>query len=314
MADVLDARKLRMLFELDRLGTIAAVAVELHLTPPGVSMQLAALERELGLPLTERRGRGLALTAAGRTLAAHGGAVSDLLSLAELEVAALRDGAVGTYRVGAFPSIARTVVADAWRALRSDGELALRMELLEYEPRDVLSALAAGEVDIALTHAYSNMGETVGPGFVSTLIAVEPVWLAVPEGHPAAAGGPADLRLLADDDWVVPHRRWTCYEMTERACGLAGFAPRSVAEATDFAVLLALVGAGVGVALVPELTIAQVPNGVRLLPLAVPVVRNDYAVIRAGSATDPGLVRVRALLAETAVRVLADREQNSARY
>lgn len=302
-----------MLAELDRLGTVAAVAAELHLTPPGVSMQLAALERELGLPLTERRGRGLALTAAGRTLAAHGGAVSDLLSLAELEVAALRDGAVGTYRVGAFPSIARTVVAEAWRTLSGDDGLGIRMELLEFEPRDALSALAAGEVDIALTHAYSNMAETVGPGFVATLIAVEPVWLAVPASDPVVTDGPADLGRFADHDWVVPHRRWTCYEMTERACGLAGFAPRSVAEATDFAVLLALVGAGAGVALVPELTVADVPDGVRLIPLAAPVVRNDYAVIRAGSATDPGLLRVRSLLGETAAGLLAERERTSVR-
>jgi DNA-binding transcriptional LysR family regulator len=302
-----------MLAELDRLGTVAAVAAELHLTPPGVSMQLAALERELGLPLTERRGRGLALTAAGRTLAAHGGAVSDLLSLAELEVAALRDGMVGTYRVGAFPSIARTVVADAWRRLNDDETSGIRMRLLELEPRDSLPALAAGDVDVALTHAYSNMAETVGPGFVAMRIATEPVWLAVRADDRAHADGPADLRAYADHDWVVPHRRWTCYEMTERACGLVGFAPRAVAEATDFGVLLALVGAGAGVALVPELTVADVPDGVRLLPLATPVVRNDYAVIRASSAADPGLVRVRALLAETAAALLAERERTSTR-
>ena len=302
-----------MLAELDRLGTVAAVAAELHLTPPGVSMQLAALERELGLPLTERRGRGLALTAAGRTLASHGSAVSDMLSLAELEVAALRDGTVGTYRVGAFASIARTVVADAWVALRRDESLHLELELVELEPGESLPALAAGEVDLALTHAYSNMAEIAGPGFIVTPIAVEPVWLAVREDDPACVSGPADLHAFADHDWVVPQRRWTCFEMTERACGLAGFAPRSVAEAHDFAVLLALVGAGAGVALVPELTIATVPDGVRLLPLANPVVRNDYAVIRATSAADPGAARVRSLLAEAADRVLLERELTSAR-
>lgn len=302
-----------MLAELERLGTVAAVAAELHLTPPGVSMQLAALERELGIPLTERRGRGLALTAAGRTLAAHGSAVSDLLSLAELEVAALRDGAVGTYRVGAFPSVARTIVAEAWRTLLDDAASSVRIELLELEPRDSLTALAAGEVDLAITHAYSNMAETAGPGFAATPIAVEPVWLAVRDDDPALPDGPAELRAFADHDWVVPHRRWTCYEMTERACGLAGFAPRPVAEATDFAVLLALVGAGAGVALVPELTVAEVPEGVRLVPLAHPVVRNDYAVVRATSIGDPGLARVRSLLTDTAARVLAERERTSVR-
>ncbi len=118
---MIDVRKLRMLAALDRLGTIAAVAKELHLTAPGVSMQLGALERELGIALTERQGRRLALTPAGRLLAHHGRDVIDRLSLAELEIDALRRGDAGTYRVAAFPSAGRTFVADAWRELLSDG-------------------------------------------------------------------------------------------------------------------------------------------------------------------------------------------------
>src|SRR5512147_2277093 len=107
---MIDLRKLRMLEALGRLGTIAAVADEMHLTPSGISMQLAALERELALTLTERRGRRLALTPAGLTLAAHGRDVIARLSLAETDVEALRRGAAGTYRLAAFPSAARTFV------------------------------------------------------------------------------------------------------------------------------------------------------------------------------------------------------------
>ena len=83
---MIDVRKLRMLAELDRLGTIAAVAEELQLTAPGISMQLSALEKELGITLTERQGRRLALTPAGKLLAEHGRDVLDRLSLAELDV------------------------------------------------------------------------------------------------------------------------------------------------------------------------------------------------------------------------------------
>jgi DNA-binding transcriptional LysR family regulator len=300
-----------MLAELDRLGTVAAVAAHLHLTAPGVSMQLAALEREVGIPLTERRGRTISLTPAGRMLAQHGNTVTDLLSLAELEVAAIRDGSVGTYRIGAFPSIARTVVADAWRVVRETPGLGLQLELLELEPKDSLPALAAGEVELVLTHAYSNMTDVAGAGFEATRIASEPVWLAVRDDDPAItdggapADGPVDLRDFAGHDWVVPHKQWTCYEMTERACGLAGFTPRSVAEATDFAVILALVGAGAGVALVPELTIAALPDGVRLLPLRDPVVRHDYVVTRASSAADAGIQRLREVLAASAARLVS---------
>src|SRR5690348_14720188 len=114
---MIDVRKLRMLTELDRLGTIAAVAEELHLTAPGISMQLTALERELSVPLTERQGRRLVLTPAGKVLASHGHDILDRLALAELGVESLRRGAAGSYRVAAFPSAARTFVAATWRGI-----------------------------------------------------------------------------------------------------------------------------------------------------------------------------------------------------
>ena len=81
-----------MLSELQRLGTITAVANKLHLTAPAVSMQLAALEREVGLALTERQGRRVVLTPAGEVLAQHGHDIADLVSVAEMEVQTLRQG------------------------------------------------------------------------------------------------------------------------------------------------------------------------------------------------------------------------------
>jgi len=101
-----------MLAEVERLGTIAAAAQALHLTAPGVSMQLAALEREVGLALTERRGRRVALTPAGQLLARHGRDIVDQVEVAAMEVAALREGTAGTYRVAAFPTAARSFVVD----------------------------------------------------------------------------------------------------------------------------------------------------------------------------------------------------------
>ena len=300
MVYMLDVRKLRMLAELDRLGTVAAVARALHLTAPGVSMQLGALEREVGVALTERNGRMLILTAAGRLLAQHGRDVVDRLSVAQMEVEALADGTAGTYRVAAFPSIARTIVADTWRAIRAEPATDIRLELIEMEPQDSLPALAGGAVDVAITHAYSNMSQQATAGFAASALATETVWLAVRDDEPLAGPDPVDLRLFADHDWVIPHRQWACHEMVQRACGMAGFTPHSVAEATDFAVILALVSAGVGVALVPELTIADLPGNVRLLPLSEPVFRHDFVVTRRATDADPGIRRLRSLFAESA--------------
>src|SRR5215472_11595977 len=112
-----------MLSELQRLGTITAVADAVHLTAPAVSMQLAALEREVGLALTERRGRRVVLTPAGEVLAAHGHDIVDLVTVAQMEVQTLRQGESGTYRIAAFPTAARSYVTETWRQLRDDAQV-----------------------------------------------------------------------------------------------------------------------------------------------------------------------------------------------
>src|SRR5215470_9963057 len=163
-----------MLAELDRLGTIAAVADELHLTASGVSMQLTALEREVGLDLTERRGRRLALTPAGRVLVEHARTILERMALADIEAAALRSGAAGAYRVAAFPSAARTIVADTWAALTEQaGGLELSLDVLE--PEAALDALATGGADIAVVHSYSNVARRIADELTVRPLVDEPV-------------------------------------------------------------------------------------------------------------------------------------------
>ncbi|MCW2778838.1 MAG: LysR family transcriptional regulator, partial [Frankiales bacterium] len=279
----------------------AAVAVHLQMTPPGVSMQLAALEREAGLPRTERRGRRVVLTAAGKGLARHGHDLADMVAVAEMELATLREGRTGTYRLAAFPTAARSFVADAWRGLLSSSDNGLALHVVECEPQDALPTLAEGTVDLAVTHSYSNVAVLPSPALVADPLAVEEVLLAVPAeaGAGALSSGalpPVALGDYAHHDWVLPHSRWTCHEMVQRACGAAGFAPRPVAEATDCAVQLALVAAGVGVALVPQLGCTDIPGGVELRRLRDPVHRTLFTVTRSTSRGDLGLLHVRHLL------------------
>ena len=308
---MLDSRKLRMLSELDRLGTVGAVAKQLHLTAPGVSMQLSSLEREVGVTLTEKQGRRIALTPAGRLLAQHGHRVVDMLHLAETEVAALREGAAGTYSLAAFPSAARTLVAHTWRQLRQEPEQDLKLRLTECEPQDALAGLSNGAYDLAVTHSYSNMPATNDAALVATRILSEPVWLATRDDDPAtgrlaASFDAVDLADFATHDWVLPHERLSCYQMAQRACGLAGFSPHRVAEVSDFSVILELVAAGAGVALVPQLTVATLPGHIRLHPLNSPIFRQDFVVTRSPAQPDRGIRRLIQSLRESARCVLAE--------
>lgn len=92
--------------------------------------------------------------------------------------------------------------------------------------------------------------------------------------HPSTAarlciepGRKADLARLADENWLLPGPETSCHELTQRACGAAGFVPRATALVGDFSVLTALVGAAAGVALVPRMALPADTNGISLHPL-----------------------------------------------
>jgi len=289
-----------MLSELERLGTIAAVAEAMHLTAPGVSMQLSALERELGLQLTERRGRGVVLTPAGRVVASHGRVLGEQLSLAEHEIDALRDGTAGHYRMAAFPTAARSIVADVWaEMLLANGPT---IELTTAEPEGALLAVLAGSIDLAVVHSYSNVPRQIPDNVHVTAIASEPVKLA----HLGRdrLGPVVDLRGFAATTWIAPSRPRTCFDMVERACGLAGFRPNVVAETDDFDVQLALVRAGVGVALIPQLALDRTPEGVTVSEPHTTIERHLYVATRNELRDDPGVAHITEVLtAATVARI-----------
>ena len=136
----MDVRRLRLLLELTRRGTITAVAGALAYTPSAVSQQLAALEREAGVPLLERTGRKVALTPAGTVLARSAESVFAVLEEASAALAATRDNLTGPLRIGAFPSAARVILPPALVALGRDYP-ALELMVTELDPVDVPDAL-----------------------------------------------------------------------------------------------------------------------------------------------------------------------------
>jgi DNA-binding transcriptional LysR family regulator len=295
-----------MLSELQRLGTITAVASKLHLTAPAVSMQLAALEREVGLALTERQGRRVVLTPAGEVLAQHGHDIADLVSVAEMEVQTLRQGESGTYRIAAFPTAARSYVANTWREMRDGAHPGPALRLTELEPDAAIDALVHGDVDVSVTHAYSNVPQLPSHGLFATALATEDVVLATPTGSTPVTtrAGAARLSDQAHSDWVLPHDGFACAEMVKRACGAAGFQPHVVGEATDFSVQLQLVAAGIGVALVPRLAARGLPEGLQLLPVHPAIERHHFALARRSARSDAGIHRIVDALKHSALRVL----------
>ncbi|MEU8001436.1 LysR family transcriptional regulator [Catellatospora sp. NPDC049111] len=260
---MLDVRRLRLLRDLARLGTIAAVAEAHTYSPSAVSQQLAVLQREAGVPLTERTGRGVTLTPAGAALVRHTETVLAALEAAAATLAAARTGLHGTVRIGAFPTAVRTLLPAALVALARDHP-ALDLMVTELDPVAMPDALRERRLDVALLHDYDLAPVVPDPTVDSVPLLDETVYLAVPEGFPVADD---PVHAARDADWIVGTPGTLCHTVAVRICQSAGYQLRARHHADDFTAVLALVAAGLGVALVPQLGAVQPPAGVRLMPL-----------------------------------------------
>jgi DNA-binding transcriptional LysR family regulator len=291
----LDVRRISLLRDFSLHGTVSATAEALHLTGPAVSQQLAALEKEAGLPLLEKRGRTLHLTAAGRLLVEHAEVILGDIAAAEADLQVLRGGGRGLVRVAAFPSAARVLLPQVWRRLAQDPERAPSLRIVECEPDLAVDALRSREADIALVHAYSLLPRDLPPGCEQHRLMDDPVLLALPPALAARRGlepgQRADLAAFAGENWLMPGPETSCRELAERACGAAGFVAHPVAVANDFSVLTALVRAEAGAALVPRMALPPDTWGVSLHPLADAITRTVSAFTRTGDARRPQLKR-----------------------
>jgi DNA-binding transcriptional LysR family regulator len=315
---MLDVRKMLLLRELARLGTIGAVARAQFCTPSAVSQQLRALEREAGLPLIRRAGRRVELTTAGAELADRAGPVLALLEEAAAALAAARQELAGELRIGAFPTAVRTVLPAALVALGAEHPR-LELHVTELDPAGVPDALRSGLLDIALVHEYDYVPATPDPALSTQPLLTETVFLAraagsrprgVSGGRPPAAaprggsgGRPGRPTLSAgssavvacrDQPWIAGSPGTLCHLMTVRLCQAAGFTPRIRHYADDFGAVLTLVAAGQGVALVPELALSDRPPGVQLT--ALPARRRTLVASRAGGSGHPAVAACAAAL------------------
>src|SRR5215475_7460075 len=303
---MLDVRRLRVLHAVSAYGSVTAAAAALGYSAPAVSQQLAALEREVGMRLTERAGRGVELTPAAHILVGHTDALLARLDAAEADLAALRDQIAGRVTLAAFPSAAASLVPAAWAAL-ADSAPRVRLDLTEMEPEESLPAVLRGETDVAVAHEYDLLPRPLDPLFERRELLDDPVVLAIPADYPL--DGPVPLSSLAGQPFLAPRETTSCAEMIQRACARAGFVPRVVARASDFTVLLSLAAAGAGVTLVPGLAARRLPPGVRLVPPAEPVTRRVFTVSRRGGDRKPA---VRVVLDALSAAATPERESRRA--
>ncbi|MFB7592644.1 LysR family transcriptional regulator [Streptomyces sp. NPDC056169] len=285
---MIEARHLRVLRAVAATGSFSAAARELGCTQPAVSQQMKALESSAGTPLLIRTGREMRLTQAGEVLVRHASGILAGLTAAEEEVAAIAGLRAGRVRLVSFPSGSSTLVPTALAALRAKHP-GTRVSLVEAEPPRSIDMLREGDCDVALAFRYGAGRAEWDDLVVRPLLADRLVGL-VPEGHRLAGAGSVGIEELAEESWIAGCPR--CRRQLVDVCEEAGFTPRIDFATDDYPAVVGLVGAGLGVAVLPELAIESVrPKGARTVTVEPAVEREIVAL------TLPDLAQVPAVAA-----------------
>jgi DNA-binding transcriptional LysR family regulator len=186
--------RLRVLVAVAQHGSVTAAARSLNYAQPSVSHHLARLEAETGARLTQRSGRGIRLTDAGRLLAGRAEEILGRLDAAERELAAHVEQRQERIRLAVFASALATIVPAALSRLAA-GHPGIDLLLAEAEPPEAMRMLRAGQVDVALVSRHTQNGTPVGPpaaadGARTRLILDEQVHLVTRPRHRGTAGQP----------------------------------------------------------------------------------------------------------------------------
>jgi DNA-binding transcriptional LysR family regulator len=287
---MLELRRLRLLRELNERGTIAAVADALQFTPSAVSQQLSMLEREAGVPLLERSGRGVRLTDAALVLVYHAEALLERAGVAEADLAAAAGTVAGRGRIAAFQSVSLHLALPAIASLARDAPR-LRCELIDAEPEDSLPALALGDVDIVLGDEWQHQPRGLPHGVQRHELLKDPVSIVLPARHPATRRhrGAVPLAELADEVWTSGPAGIGWDQMTQRTCRELGrFEPDIRHRSNDAVIALAVVARGLAVTMLPALPLPRRQAGIAVRPIAEgPVSRTIFAATRTADAARP---------------------------
>lgn len=273
-------------------GSVAGAAATLGYTPSAISQQIKRLERETGVTLLERAGRGVVLTDAGTRLVVESAPIlADIERLrADLQVAARRPGPIaGEVRLAAFSTVVRGLVIPVLADL-ADRHPDLRLPLRESEPWETIALVASGQRDLGIVHRWGGVALAMPDPLVSTPLFTDVADVILRRDHPLADRPAVHPEELADESWVATFEATICRQWLRRLFDGVPNAPRIVHESMEFANHLELARAGLAVALVPRLGRGELPPDLVAIPTVGPASTRDvHAVHRRTQADSPAL-------------------------
>lgn len=280
--------RLQVLRVIAARGTVTAAAQALNYTPSAVSHQLRSLSRELGVTLLEQDGRRVRLTASARILVERADELFARWEEVASELAAIGSPQVGSLRLCGFSTAASALLPEVVSRVRITYPY-LRVKIVEASPEECFDLLLTDQADVAVVVASSALPARGDPRFEQRSLLDDPLDLLVPADHDLAARESMLLSEAADENWILDRAGRPYHQLLLTVCAAAGFTPTIAHEATEWDTGAALVGAGLGVSLVPRL--ARIPGGDRAV--RVPLrgdpnpARHILTGIRRGSRDQP---------------------------
>ena len=299
----MDVRRLELLRELADRGSITAVARATHRTASAVSQQLKLLETEAGVPLTERQGRGLVLTGAGRALAATARQISVAIESAEALWEEFKQSPSGSVSVSTFPTAGQMLLPGVLMALHD--EPGLEVVITDHDMPLPDFAQLTPDYDIVLADSQGIPAHWSEHGLRVVPLMTEPFDVALPVGHRLVDKTVVRAIDLVDEDWIGAPVGYPYDRVHERLAASVGREPRIVQRIMDNLLVERLVAAGVGIAILPRFTTRSHGNGLVTRPISgLPAERQISALLRADRAERPSVRRVIELLQAEATRVV----------
>jgi DNA-binding transcriptional LysR family regulator len=300
---MLHLERLQALHAVSTFGSVTGAAEALRLTPSAVSQQLGKLQRDVGQRLIEPYGRGVRLTPAGTLLAERAHTILSEVENAESELDRHRNHVIGDLEIAGFATAARAILPQTVSRLRKQHHQ-LKLRVSERQPDEATRLVVAGHLDIALVNDWMNAPLVLPDGVQRVLIMNDPVDLAVPADHPLAGRASVELTELSAEPWITWPYGAICHEWLTQTLRQHGLTPEVTHTAEEHQTQLAMVAAGLGIAVMPRLGRGSI-EGVSIITLEPAFSRQIYAIFRTLASERPAIVVTVSAMHEVAQQLAA---------
>ncbi|MFP3579872.1 LysR family transcriptional regulator [Arthrobacter sp. fls2-241-R2A-200] len=275
---MIDIMALRALVAVEQHGSVVAASEVMGYSPSAVSQQIKKLEKQAGVAVLERNGRGVLLTEKGVALAGYGRRIMG--ELEELQATLLADPAkpAGLLRLVAFSTACRGLVGPVLGRI-AESHPDLEVTVLAEDPREAVQRVASGEAELAVVHNWNSVPLVIPENLVHEDLCVDQADVIVNTAHALAGRTAVEPGDLLNETWISTPAGAICNEALLLIFAGLGRVPDIRIYDPDFSTHIAMVEQGVAVALVPRLGRPALPSNVVAVPVINPVQQRSVGIV-----------------------------------